>query len=211
MSDTSPPENNPFAPPTSEPASIPIDGKYQLAGTGKRFATFLADRILMMLVVFCIAMLIELGGPETLSEIEEGYPTYYGRLEERIFDYLAGLLLTVVYYAIFEATTGRSPAKWIFGTMVLNNQQGRASFGQILGRSFARVIPFEPFSAFRSNGLMWHDSLSNTITVDLRKPKLVTRRATLSLPTHINRPQVRPAPGGPRPGSPPSSVNQPQP
>lgn len=127
----------------------------------------------MMLVVFCIGILIDLGSPGTLSEIEGGYPasrqTGYGMLEEQALDFFISFLMAVIYYTAFESATGRSPAKWIFGTKVLNNQQGRASFGQILGRSFARLIPFEPFSAFRSNGLMWHDSLSNTITVDLRK------------------------------------------
>jgi uncharacterized RDD family membrane protein YckC len=40
---------------------------------------------------------------------------------------------------------------------------------QIIGRTFARFIPFEPFSvAFGSSNNGWHDSLSGTRVVSVR-------------------------------------------
>ena len=69
------------------------------------------------------------------------------------------------YYVLFEALTGRTPAKYITGTRVVNMMGGKPSFGQILGRSAARFIPLEPFSFFGSSRRGWHDSLSHTRVV----------------------------------------------
>ena len=91
-------------------------------------------------------------------------------------DTLVGWAVIVIYYLIFEATTGRSLGKLITGTKVVTaNQQHRASFLQILGRSIARLIPFEQFSILTSDHRMWHDSLSRTIVVDVRARKIPPR------------------------------------
>ena len=42
-------------------------------------------------------------------------------------------------------------------------------FPQILGRSLARLIPFEAFSFFGALGVGWHDSFSNTRVIRTRK------------------------------------------
>jgi uncharacterized RDD family membrane protein YckC len=54
----------------------------------------------------------------------------------------------------------------IFGTMVVSEKGGAASFGQILGRTFSRFIPFEPFSLlFSKDSCGWHDTLPKTRVV----------------------------------------------
>jgi uncharacterized RDD family membrane protein YckC len=69
------------------------------------------------------------------------------------------------YYAIFEGLTGRTPAKYITRTRVVDMMGGKPSFGQIVGRSAARFIPLEPFSFLGSSQRGWHDSLSRTRVV----------------------------------------------
>jgi len=85
------------------------------------------------------------------------------------FDARALVMMIVVvsifgYYVVFESLTGRTPAKYITRTRVVDVMGGKATFLQILGRSAARFIPFEPFSFFGS-GYGWHDKLSRTRVV----------------------------------------------
>ncbi|WP_430454172.1 hypothetical protein [Rhodopirellula europaea] len=47
---------------------------------------------------------------------------------------------------------------------------GKAGFGKILGRSLARMIPFDPLSyLFGDKRLGWHDTLSGTRVIDISK------------------------------------------
>lgn len=69
------------------------------------------------------------------------------------------------YYAIFESLTGRTPAKYLTRTRVVDMTGGKPSLGQILTRSAARFIPFEPFSFLGSSHRGWHDTLSRTRVV----------------------------------------------
>ncbi len=75
-------------------------------------------------------------------------------------------LLTIFgYYVFFEALTGRTPAKYITRTRVVDVFGGKPRFTQILGRSAARFIPLEPFSCLGTPCRGWHDSLSKTRVV----------------------------------------------
>ncbi|MBP6884463.1 MAG: RDD family protein [Candidatus Pacebacteria bacterium] len=79
---------------------------------------------------------------------------------------ILGILYTVGYYIFFEAIWQRTPAKWITGTKVVRYDGKKPTFPQILGRSFARLIPFEPFSfLFEANPVGWHDRLPKTLVV----------------------------------------------
>ena len=54
---------------------------------------------------------------------------------------------------------------------VVNEDGGRPRWGQVVGRTFARLIPLEPFSVLFSNHKKrrgWHDSLSKTYVVRRR-------------------------------------------
>lgn len=73
------------------------------------------------------------------------------------------------YYVFFESLTGRTPGKLLTGTRVVDEQGQKPSFGQILGRSLARMLPFEPLSFFGAENRGWHDSLSKTYVVKSRK------------------------------------------
>ncbi|MCA9066572.1 MAG: RDD family protein, partial [Planctomycetaceae bacterium] len=74
-----------------------------------------------------------------------------------------------LYYVFMEAVFQRSLGKLVTGTMVVAADGSRPSFGKILGRSFARIIPFEAFSFLGSKTPTgWHDTLSGTRVVKTR-------------------------------------------
>ena len=61
--------------------------------------------------------------------------------------------------------------KLITGTRVVTENGGKPRWGQIVGRSFARFIPFEALSVLFWNDKErrgWHDSLSKTCVVRKR-------------------------------------------
>lgn len=72
----------------------------------------------------------------------------------------------MLYYIFFEGLWTRTPGKFVFGTIVVNEQGGRPSIGQIVGRTFSRFIPFEAFSCLGERG--WHDSIPKTLVVMTR-------------------------------------------
>ncbi|MEM6265057.1 MAG: RDD family protein, partial [Bacteroidota bacterium] len=65
----------------------------------------------------------------------------------------------------FEAAFGKTPGKFVTKTQVVNKDGGKPTPGQLIGRTFARFIPFDAFSFLASNPVGWHDSLSKTRVV----------------------------------------------
>lgn len=118
-----------------------------------RFSNFIIDHIAFLVVVFLVGFIWAVAVPSGLPEEES---TGFGLL--RFF-------IMVPFYVFFEGLFSRTPGKMLTGTVVVNEKGERPSFGQIVGRSFARVIPFEAFSFLGSTGRGWHDSLSKTYVV----------------------------------------------
>jgi uncharacterized RDD family membrane protein YckC len=68
-----------------------------------------------------------------------------------------------------EVAFGATVGKLITGTRVVSADGGSARAGQVIGRTFARIIPFEPLSFLVGDTTTgWHDSLSGTKVVDTR-------------------------------------------
>ena len=76
--------------------------------------------------------------------------------------FLLGLIVVLGYYVIMEAAFQKTIGKMLTGTHVVTADGNVPSFGQIVGRSFARMIPFEPLSFFGKTPTGWHDRLSGT-------------------------------------------------
>ena len=74
--------------------------------------------------------------------------------------FLLGLIVVLGYYVIMEAAFQKTIGKMLTGTHVVTADGNVPSFGQIVGRSFARMIPFEPLSFFGKTHTGWHDRLS---------------------------------------------------
>ncbi len=166
-------EHNPYHAPTAQIADALPDElmKIEPAGRWRRFFTLLID-------YFCFLLLELLGwvlyvGSHYGQGIESMLTVLERLLEEPIHirDYGIGLGAMLLYYIAMECFFGFTVGKLVAGTRVVNEDGGRPRWGQVVGRSFARLIPFEPFSVLFSNAKArrgWHDSLSKTYVVRRR-------------------------------------------
>jgi len=150
------PENPYSAPPLSSPEPKPSlsTGRIVPVDKGLRFANYLIDAIVLYAFGFAQGIgLVVFGGDAGIAFLEGPVGSFIG------------IPTMIAYYIILEATTGRTLGKFVTGTKVVNENGDRPSFGQVLGRSFARLIPFEAFSFFGTPTRGWHDSLPGTYVV----------------------------------------------
>jgi uncharacterized RDD family membrane protein YckC len=137
-----------------------------------RFGAFLLD------IVFILIFEAIVGGSIGLVL---GLTDNLNILESRSFDTILKLLTYLVirpmYYIIFEGSIQASPAKLIMGRVVVNEYGEKPSVGQIVARSYIRMIPFEAFSCLSNVG--WHDTWSKTYV--LRKVDLQDLLLTIKL------------------------------
>lgn len=144
------------------------------ASFGTRFITLVIDSIciavLQIIVIAVIAVIVNgiAMGIISSSPTDSGEPS----AAVQILFSLMGLLVTflpfgcyLLYYIVFEHYFQRTLGKFIVGTIVVNEIDGRPTFGQIVGRTFCRLIPFEPIIALFTTSFL-HDSLSSTKVVD---------------------------------------------
>lgn len=153
-------QDNPYRAPESliqVPNTVAFaSGQLIPAGKWRRFFNFVIDRFGIVGFGFVIGGVVGVSGWEPgLNFIEE-------------HQIISGLLISIAYYIILEGMTGRTLGKLITGTKVVNEHGEPPSFGQILGRTFSRFIPFEPFSFFGEDGRGWHDSVPGTYVVSTR-------------------------------------------
>jgi uncharacterized RDD family membrane protein YckC len=145
-------DQSPYAPPRADEyvGVPPVYSGLQDASLGTRFANLMLDSIGRMIFTFALTIPLILLKLETASGVAV----------------LGGLL---GYHFLFEVTLGRTPGKFVTGTRVVSANGGRASTGQILGRTLARYVPLEPFSfLFGGNPPSgWHDKWSNTRVVKI--------------------------------------------
>jgi len=120
---------------------------------GRRLANYILDVVCFYLIIFLIGIIIGLlGGFQETNTILESILN------------IVGIFAFVLYYLFFEGIWARTPAKFITRTKVVMRDGSKPDFLHILGRSFARLIPFEAFS-FLFGPVGWHDSLSKTLVV----------------------------------------------
>lgn len=147
------PGDSPYATPESQLREISgPPSPERLATTGQRFANYAIDYVAILIVY--VAFLL-------MSGVED--------VERPGRDLLASLVIYAAYYFAFESFGGATPGKWVTGTRVVAEDGSAPGFAQILGRSLARLIPFEPFSLLGgSPPVGWHDSLSGTRVIRIR-------------------------------------------
>ena len=132
------------------------------ASQEKRFANYLIDLIFFMIFSFifgvALGIVLAIISPSSLSIFEQ---------DNELIDYLLSFIAGMIYYSILEATTGKTIAKFITKTKVVNEEGEKPDFGTILLRSLCRFIPFEPFSFLGSDNSGWHDKLSKTRVIEI--------------------------------------------
>ncbi|MGV6830147.1 MAG: RDD family protein [bacterium] len=142
-----------------------IMSKGVLASKEKRFLNFVIDYVMQLIVGvvmgFVLFFIAEIFNSDAL----------YGFLDEdnTLTDYLFSFIILVGYYSIIEALTARSIGKFITQTKVINEEGEAPDFKDALLRSLCRLIPFEALSFLGSDGRGWHDSITNTYVVDVKK------------------------------------------
>jgi len=136
-----------------------------LADKGLRFANYLIDLVLQYGIGYLIGLVIGLMYKHLNVVAPYELITNMGGFGEVVFSYT----IMLFYYFIFEATTQRSPAKFITGTKVITFEGEKPSAGTILKRTFCRMIPFNAFSFLGELGKGWHDTISDTYVINVKK------------------------------------------
>jgi uncharacterized RDD family membrane protein YckC len=118
------------------------DAAYAEATKWQRFFNYLID--------YCIIYLIP-------YVVKASFALQWSLWEEVTFSYLVYL----GYYLLFEGmAAGRTPGKLATRTRAVMLSGEPLTFGKVLGRTFARIVPFEVFSAFGDRP--WHDGWTDT-------------------------------------------------
>jgi uncharacterized RDD family membrane protein YckC len=140
--------------------AAPVPGERiseELASATRRFWTFVVDQIVIWIGLFALQIAYGVAfGLEALQALDG--IKWWG-----IF-----LAFYVLYFVSFEVISGRTPGKVLTGTRVVTNDGRALSIPTALIRSLCRMIPFEPMS-FSLGETWWHDSLSRTQVVRLRR------------------------------------------
>ena len=133
----------------------------RLASKGKRFANYIIDLILLyifsIIFGFILGVILAIIAPSALSIFE-----YDSLLVRCAFGFVVGM----IFYSTLEATAGKTIAKYITKTVVVDKYGEKPSYGTILLRTLCRFIPFEPFSFLGDDRSGWHDNLSGTMVVE---------------------------------------------
>ena len=119
-----------------------------------RLINVFIDLFAMMLLLYVLLFLMSVLGLGHIADMILELP-----------DIVFGLVCYLIYYLPLETFTGRTLGKLITKTKVVSTESDSISFYHAAGRSFARVIPFEPLSIFRDSKDCWHDSLMKTKVV----------------------------------------------
>ncbi len=123
-----------------------------VVGSGTRFINFLIDLIIWLVLAFVISLIIGL---------------FAGPIDQEIlslFGYILILGTFIAYYAIMEILFQKTVGKFLTKTKVVKLNGEKPENGDIITRTFCRLIPFDRLSfLFVKNGI--HDFLSKTKVV----------------------------------------------
>jgi uncharacterized RDD family membrane protein YckC len=148
---------SPYTPPKSNVEVDEIAQDVIPAGRWRRFANFLIDYAGFTFLGAIVGVLVVVVFGDEGSAFLQSTP-----------DMLVGAPIFLGYYIVLEGLTGRTLGKLVTGTKVVNEDGLKPTFGQIVGRAFSRLIPFEAFSFFGEQGRGWHDRLPRTYVIKCR-------------------------------------------
>jgi uncharacterized RDD family membrane protein YckC len=131
-----------------------------LASSGARFLNYLID--LFFSIVIFIMITVFLGVLIGLGFTELG--VWMDNLGDFGWNVIA-IIISFTYYLVMEGLFARSIAKFITGTVVVDENGQKPDFATIFRRSLCRFIPFDAFT-FLGGSRGWHDSISHTYVVN---------------------------------------------
>jgi uncharacterized RDD family membrane protein YckC len=131
-----------------------------LVSSGTRFLNYIIDLVSFFVVLITIGVVLgiltNLFGMTALGLWVDGL----GDLGWNV----VAITVSIIYYTIMEGLFGRSVGKFITGSVVVDENGEKPSFGAIFKRSLCRYIPFDAFT-FLGGSRGWHDSISDTYVV----------------------------------------------
>ena len=123
-----------------------------VVGSGIRFVNFLIDFIVWLVLAFIISFVIGL----FIQPTDQGMISIIG--------YILIFGTFIAYYAIMEIKFQKTIGKFVTKTKVVKMNGEKPTDGDIITRTFCRLIPFDRLSfLFVKNGI--HDFLSKTKVV----------------------------------------------
>ena len=123
-----------------------------IVGSGIRFVNFIIDFIIWLILAFIISFIIGL----FIRPTDQGLITLFG--------YILIFGTFIAYYAIMEIKFQKTVGKFVTKTKVVKMNGEKPENGDIIARTFCRLIPFDRISfLFTRNG--FHDFLSKTTVV----------------------------------------------
>lgn len=146
-----PSASNPYAASTLAPSLTPqfAANDWESAGLGRRWFNSFADGIgIGIFQGVAMGAFVESGSGGSGASI-----------------IALSLLPVVVYYVAFESMFGKTPGKFLTGTLVIDENGGRPSVGQVVVRTLVRFVPFEALSFLSSSRRGWHDKWAKTYVV----------------------------------------------
>jgi len=142
------------------------------AGSGKRFANYVIDRIAFLVIIFLSALFFLIVDADNANKFINYYAVGligFGSVLGSVFHVLA----QGIFIGLIEGLTrGKSLGKLMTGTRAVNEDGTRINFRTAMLRGLSRAVPFEVFSGLGSVAYPWHDRWTNTIVVDERLSSL---------------------------------------
>jgi uncharacterized RDD family membrane protein YckC len=126
---------------------------------GLRFCNLLIDDILILFTILSKSYVLNYfgSGINHLNDMEEA-------LASALLPF-AILFFRILYYLFHEGIFNTTPGKLVTGSAIIDENGNRPNFVQVLGRSFSRIIPFEPLIYLFTERPL-HDSLPGTWVVE---------------------------------------------
>ena len=137
------------------------------ASRWRRFFNLLIDYIAIFVLSVAVVLVYSIAYFTAYPMAQATPMESWGLLAEYAF----GLAIMLAYYLPLEGLFGCTLGKLVTGTRVVSDDGGKPSWGQVIGRTFARLIPFEAFSVLTGDDARvrgWHDSLPRTWVVRRR-------------------------------------------
>ena len=132
-----------------------------LASSSQRVTNYFVDLIIQYAILFGFALvLVIIGNLFELYAIAQFIGSF-----DAWDEYLAGMVMVIMYYGITETLLGRSFAKYLTKTVVVYHDGTKPDATAIMKRTFSRLIPFDALSYLNDDTRGWHDRISATYVV----------------------------------------------
>jgi uncharacterized RDD family membrane protein YckC len=140
---------------------------FYVASSGRRFANYILDSTACFILYFLFGLAVGTVGNAIFGNAWTSKILYYFGV---IIIPVLSMVTIAAYYVLPEFVWGKTFGKLVTRTIVITADGRRPSLGQIIGRTLARFIPFEPlaFILLGSYPVGLHDSLSHTRVVEDR-------------------------------------------